>query len=510
MSRSRRSVARALRLKRPGVGAKRIAVAAGLGLALCATPPATATVPDSGGGGSVKKVKRLKPWKADHHYRVQQSFYVRAEQSREAGRLGPMIAKGTWLRIECQRHVATPAGRELWLKVAGGWAPDSVMKTYTDGRLSGAPTCALPHPDHVWVKKRWRTTHRYRITESQSPQREPRLGTGLGTVVEAGQWVRIVCQTTGQKVRGSRLWNRVGVGGYIPDSTMKTYTDGQLPHAPRCKSVSRKPPRFVALGDSYSSGLGGDGYFPKSNPRALQFRYDYLEGEPPGRAKECYRNRHAYSRLLARRQKTQRGHVFLACQGDQTADVRDKQLPAIPDNTRLVTLTIGGNDMGFSAIVARCATAGANCAEAVAEHFGPQGEKLAGLGRKLDEVYWKLRAKAPYASVIVIGYPQLFAPAGEVRGCGGIDAEDARLLNRAGARLNQTIRQAVGRHKNFRFVGLGGIFDGHGMCRDLGPAMWINPLTPAGNRKIFSAHPNLRGHRVIADAIAKAAPDLFG
>jgi hypothetical protein len=492
---------------------KRIAVVAGLVLAVCASTPAAAVVPPDGGGGggtTIKKVKRLKPWKADLHYRVQQRFSLRTEQSREAPRMGPMIAKGTWLKIECQRYVATPAGRELWLKVAGGWAPDSVMKTYTDGRLRGSPTCRVPHPHHVWVKKRWRKSHTYRITEAQSPQREPRLGTGLGTVVERGQWVRIVCQTIGQKVRGSRLWNRVGVGGYIPDSTMKTYTDGRLPRAPRCKNVRRQPPKFVALGDSYSSGLGGDGYFPASNPRALQFRYDYLEGEPPGRVKDCYRNRHAYSRILARRQKTRRRYVFLACQGDQTPDVRDKQIPVMPDNTQLVTLTIGGNDMGFSDIVARCATAGADCSAAVAEHFGSKGEKLADLGRKLDEVYWKLRAKAPYATVIVLGYPQLFAPAGSVSGCGGIDAEDARLLNRAGALVNQTIQQAVGRHQNFRFVSLGRLFKGHGMCRDLGPGMWINPLTPAGNRKIFSAHPNLRGHRVIANAVTKAAPDLFG
>ena len=480
-----------------------------LSLVLPASAAAILPPPDGGGGGGGTKVKRLKAWKASNLYRVQQGFSVRAEQSPEAPPTGVRIAKGTWLGIECQRYVSLPAGRQLWLKVAGGWAPDSVLKTYTDHRLKGAPTCRLPEPRHVWVNKRWNAKHLYRITESQSPQREPRLGTWLGTVVEAGQWTGIECQVVGQKVRGSRLWNRVGVGGYLPDSTMKTYTDRRIKGAPRCKNAPKAPPKYVALGDSYSSGLGGDGYWPESNPRALQFLYDYFPGQPPGRDKDCSRNKHAYGPLLAAKQKRKRAFVFLACQGDQTPDVLTKQIPAIPDGTRLVTMTIGGNDMGFAPIVEACAVVTKDCPGAVAERFGKDGSKVRELGPKLDRVYWELRKKAPYAKVIVIGYPELFAPAKDVSGCGDIDAADAKLLNQAGRLVNNEIRQAVRRHKGFRFVSLAGRFKGHGMCRDLGPDMWINPITVAGNRKPFSAHPNLRGQQEIANAVRAAAPKIF-
>jgi hypothetical protein len=97
----------------------------------------------------------------------------------------------------------------------------------------------------------------------------------------------------------------------------------------------------------------------------------------------------------------------------------------------------------------------------------------------------------------------------QVAHCGGIGRDDAALLNRAGALLNRTVRDAVGCHQGFRFVGLAGVFKGHGPCRELGPGMWINPLIPAGNRRIFSAHPNLRGQAEIAAAVARAAPGLF-
>ena len=201
--------------------------------------------------------------------------------------------------------------------------------------------------------------------------------------------------------------------------------------------------------------------------------------------------------------------TFIACQGDITTDVLDKQVPHILPNTRLITLTIGGNDMGFSKIITRCVLPAVSCSKAIQKHFGKKWEKLADLGAKLDKLYWAISQKALKARVIVIGYPQLFSPADEVRHCGGIDEIDARNLNLAGNLLNRTIRQAVGRHQGFRFVSMAGAFTGHGPCQDQGSTMWINPIVAAGNRKPFSMHPNLRGQAEIADRVAAAFPGTF-
>lgn len=478
-------------------------------LALPGTAEANLPAPD--GGGS-HHVTTLEAWRSDSAYRVQHTAPIHSEPHGPARRTGT-ARRATWRHIECQMYATTRGRTLLWSKVSGGFVIDAAMKTYTDGMVRGVPRCTEPRPDRVWTAERWTPSSRYRVTEAQATQRRPRLGNGLDVLIERGEWVRITCQTVGRRYAGSRIWDRVARGGYVPDQTVKTYTDGWIAGAPRCATVKPQPPKDVALGDSYSSGLGGDGYFPASSPQALQFKYDYFPTEPPGRAKQCFRNRHAYSRLLAARLRDPRmvagPAFFLACQGDTTDELLSLQIPQIPANTRLVTLTIGGNDMGFSDVVTRCVTAGRNCADAVREHFGDNGSKLADLGAKLDRVYWSISQKAPLAKVVVIGYPVLFRPASEVAHCGALGADDAKLLNDAAIRLNETIRQAVHRHGSFTFVGLGHRFDHHGPCQDMGPRMWINPITLAGNRKPFSMHPNLRGQREIADAVAAANPGLF-
>lgn len=490
-----------------------------LALALVAPAAASAAVPPGdGGGGGGNEVHSLKPWKADRLYRIERDFKVRSEESPLARQTGTLVLKKSYLPIACQVWVRNGTKRVLWNGVAQGFVSDQAMKTYSDGRLKGSPTCRLPQPEHVWGLERWSQSKEYRINVVQTPQREPKLGTGLGTVVRGGQFVRIACQTKGQKVRGSRIWNRVSVGGYIPDSTMKTFTDGYIKRAPRCKGTQDDtPPKFVSLGDSYSSGLGGDGYFQRDPGKAwrLLFTYDYFKSEPAGRSgdgKDCSRNTHAYPRRLAGRLKTSlkaSAKWFMACQGDTTKEVLQYQIPQIPSNARVITMTIGGNDLGFSSIVQACALLTKNCSDAVRKEFGSNGQGLAEFGHTLDLVYTRIRAKAPYATVLIGGYPKLFQPAKDLRGCGDISDDDGKLLNSAGAALNTTISQAVGRHQGFRFVGFGNAFKGHGPCQDFGPKVWVNPVTVAGNRKPFSMHPNLKGQGVYTDAFAKAAPDLF-
>jgi hypothetical protein len=460
------------------------------------------------------EVHKLKPWKASNTYLTERDFTLRTEQTRQSDKTVATAFKGNYLSITCQVAVVTENGPEIWDGVGGaGYAPDSVLKTYSDGRLEGSPTCPIPHPEHTWVNRAWSPQSQYRVEQAQSPQSKPHLGNSLGTTLETGQWVTIVCQTAGQKYGGSALWDEVGVGGYIPDSTLKTYTNGRIKGAPGCASTTLPPAKFAALGDSYSSGLGGDGYFAGDPPTALEFKYDYY-ANPAGRdpkVKDCSRNEHAYSRILASHLKSRLEHSvkwFLACQGDKTAEVLKYQVPRIPSNTRLITMTIGGNDMGFADIVAACVDFRKDCYGTIVKHFGAHNEKLAALGERLDRVYYEIRKKAPYATVVIAGYPQLMS--GHPTGCGAIGDDDAKNLNTIAANLDLTIQQAVGRHQGFRFVDPSPIFKGHGPCQALGPNMWINPITPVGNRKPFSAHPNLRGQLAYAQAIQAADPDLFG
>src|SRR5436853_7198089 len=88
-------------------------------------------------------------------------------------------------------------------------------------------------------------------------------------------------------------------------------------------------PQYVDLGDSYSSGVGTRVFYSESG--------------------SCYRSPEAYGPKIA----AARGYAlsFQACSGAKTTDVNSSQLGALSSTTALVTITIGGNDAGFSHVI---------------------------------------------------------------------------------------------------------------------------------------------------------------
>lgn len=86
--------------------------------------------------------------------------------------------------------------------------------------------------------------------------------------------------------------------------------------------------RYAALGDSFAAGYG----LPSKSDTASQ---------------QCARSNLAYPELLNGFPKL-KNLDFVACSGATTKDVWDNQLAALGASTRTVTLTVGGNDAGFS------------------------------------------------------------------------------------------------------------------------------------------------------------------
>jgi hypothetical protein len=486
------------------------------GTSLAAAPP-----PDEGGGG--REVHRLKRWNSAYIYRVTRTFRARREPARAADRVGTSVAKGFYFAITCQAYAITARGRELWTGMAGGYVPDSIVKTYTDRRLRRVPRCRFARTGHVFGAKRWRKRNRYRVQVSQVTQRRPRLGNGTGVIVRKDDWVRIVCQIRGRRVHGSRLWDRVSPGGYLPDADVRTYYSGRIPGAPRCRRP--KPPVtpvYMALGDSYSSGLGSDVYYSAPADSYAYQPGQYFSGNPVGGPsdKDCYRGVAAWPRLLAGRTR-RRYHIephttFLACQGDTTREILRRQIPHIRRQTRLVTLTAMGNDMGFSEIVKACATPLQSCGDAVRKHFGRRNRVLRRKIRRLDRVLRRIRAKAPRARVLLLGYPKLFGPVhSNFNSCLRITDDDQRLLNRKARALNGAIRRAARRHRRVSYIGLSRAFRGHGPCRDASATAWVNPILyqPPNSvpdpPNLRSMHPNRIGNFMIAERVARTKPDLF-
>lgn len=223
---------------------------------------------------------------------------------------------------------------------------------------------------------------------------------------------------------------------------------------------------YDALGDSYASGYGVPPY----------------DGA-------CGRSASAYAEQLNRRSGIDLDD-FVACAGATTATlVSGGQLDALDAQTDLVTLTIGGNDIGWSSAVVAClAGTDPECAAATA---ATRSRITAQLPALLDSLYTQVARRAPHARIVVTGYPRLFSPYyGPYLGA---SAPEQRALNDGANLLNKVIATAAKKHR-FTFVDVTNRFRGHGVNA---PHAWVTgPYDPA------AFHPNADGYRAYTRAVA--------
>jgi lysophospholipase L1-like esterase len=232
-------------------------------------------------------------------------------------------------------------------------------------------------------------------------------------------------------------------------------------------AAPRQPVEYDALGDSYASGYGVPPY------------------------EECGRSQSAYAVQLDGRMKIALDD-FVACAGATTTSlVAGGQLNALDDDTDLVTISIGGNDIGWSSAVVAClGGTDAQCSGALAVTTGRVTSVLPGL---LDSVYAQVSASAPEAHVVVTGYPRLFSP--EFGPFLGASAAEQQALNQGADLLNRVTADAAADH-GFQFVDVTKRFVGHGVNA---PDAWIlGPFDPG------AFHPNADGYEAYTAAVTAA------
>lgn len=271
----------------------------------------------------------------------------------------------------------------------------------------------------------------------------------------------------------------------------------------------------VAMGDSYSSGEG-------------LFEYDIA-------SEGCHRSPKAYAYYVAKRQKLG-VPVFVACSGAQTRDFYDAnpnhigeapQLSSLTKETKIVTLTIGGNDAGFGRVLTECANhpknAGFGCStrsslvNATNSHLAALAGTKSGVAedsRKivpLKTVYKSIRKAAPNAKIFVAGYPRLFGSKKSLykKASGApskslcvmtvpvtIDYADAQWINGRADALNKVISTAVKASGDNIFYVPPALFGGHGQCDS--QEEWINTivLDSAFKPQPESMHPNAPGQSI--------------
>jgi lysophospholipase L1-like esterase len=224
---------------------------------------------------------------------------------------------------------------------------------------------------------------------------------------------------------------------------------------------------YAALGDSYSSGVGASPYDLGAS---------------------CQRSSRSYPPLWSAEHHST-SFEFLACSGAKTADVLATQISALRPSADLVTITIGGNDAGFSPVLWTCtvATSDRSCNAAVdaAEAFA-----RVVLPSRLTRTYAAIRRAAPHARVIVLGYPRLFDLAPSCTDPRAPNLSRRRKLNHGADVLNDVMHQAASQQSGFSFADARDRFTGHGVCS---ADPWINgPSVPTS---LGPYHPNQAGYR---------------
>jgi lysophospholipase L1-like esterase len=224
---------------------------------------------------------------------------------------------------------------------------------------------------------------------------------------------------------------------------------------------------YVALGDSYSSGLGAGNYISSSG--------------------SCDRSNNAYPERWAG-SHSPASFNSVACAGATTSDVISGQVSALSGSTTLVSITTGGNDAGFSSVMETCVLfSTSSCVSAVdtAENF-----VATQLPARLDTTLADIRAKAPDAKIVVLDYPELY-DLSRSSSCIGLSTTDRTALNAGADDLDSALQAAAARAGD-TFADVRGQFAGHEICD--GSASWLNSVD------IFSLsssyHPNANGQEL--------------
>ena len=217
---------------------------------------------------------------------------------------------------------------------------------------------------------------------------------------------------------------------------------------------------FVALGDSYSSGVGAG-----------------------GTSGSCGQSPNAYPKLWATANSVA-SFTFAACSSARTSDVIASQLSSLSTATTLVSITIGGNDVGFSSIMETCvlkSTSSCGSAVSAAEKYATV--TLPGL---LDTTLADIRAHAPNAKIVVLDYPDFYDLSAAI--CIGLSGADHRALDAGINELDGVIAAAAVKYGD-TFADVRAAFSGHELCDG---ARWLNSVTlPIGN----SYHPTATGQQ---------------
>ncbi|HEY2167046.1 MAG TPA: SGNH/GDSL hydrolase family protein [Jatrophihabitantaceae bacterium] len=243
---------------------------------------------------------------------------------------------------------------------------------------------------------------------------------------------------------------------------------------------------YVAMGDSYSAASGN---LPLDRTAAP----------------ECLRSTKNYPHLIA---KAIGAHLTdVTCGGAETKDYATAQYNGVPPQldalgtaTQLVTMTIGGNDSGlFINVILDCGSlglatlgTGAPCLKKYGSSFDDTINNVT--YPALVNALQAVKAKAPNATVAILGYPWIMPP---TTGCYPqmpLAKGDVPYVYNIQATLNNAVQRAAAA-TGAVYVDFGTVSTGHDACKRAG-VRWVEPVLAGTNPVII--HPNTLGEKKMA------------
>ena len=238
--------------------------------------------------------------------------------------------------------------------------------------------------------------------------------------------------------------------------------------------------QYVAMGSSYAAGF-------------------LIKPQEPMRS-TCGRSLIDYPRLVAAKL-----HLLLndvSCGGAVTANALDTpqgsappQIDAVTANTRLVTMTIGGNDVNYVGTAIECGVSSSTCTARA--NPAQTDAAFQALPNSLTKLIQAVREKAPSAIIVLVTYPRLVPPTP----CRALHYTPAaaRLVGSMGTRLEQVF-VTVAKADHVRLADPYVLGATHGPCAQ-GTNKWVAGLVASNG---FEYHPTGAGHKEMAHLVEQA------
>lgn len=346
------------------------------------------------------------------------------------------------------------------------------------------------------------------------PIQVPGLGPGSGAVrIAAGGGDSFAIEKSGSVLAwGNNVYGELGDGTatafiYSPE------TVGELPNPQTDIAVgyyhtllapaAARPPHtidYVAMGDSYSSGEGNPPFDPGTADAAT--------------TDTCHRSSRAWPRVLAGTDRHLELLDLIACSGATTADLvrtfksEPSQIARLKDLKpragAIVTITIGGNDVGFAPAFTDCYFHNCWRDGALAALISKIRNKLP---RKLAAVFKAIgKSVPPRTRIIVVGYPNIITTSirkGIEHCAAWLNPLEREEMVAAATDLDRVERKAASA-AGLGYVSTLHVLAGHELCTAHSWVKSVNVLKALSSqtRQQF-AHPTSPGQGAIAKAVAR-------